>query len=298
LLSQVTIKAIEASAGTRLMLHAAGLADADGRVLALVGPSGMGKTTASVYLAQHGLGYVSDETVSIGPEGDVLPFSRPLWLRERGGEVQRSPDDLGLAIPPDDLRIARIVLLDRIPGRIGPPELTPVSLVDALLEMIPQASALPRLPEPLQSMCRVVDRCGGVLRLTYGAVNESVLSLLSETLGSETVGNDSWQAISSQSGRYPVVVDRRLFQGGVVDGVVTDGEALVLVDDIPVRLSEIALTVWEAARDGVSDVDILPIVERKYGTHPNAARIVSEAVDHMLDAGLLIAAAHGAAASR
>jgi hypothetical protein len=294
----VTIKAIEAAAGTRLMLHAAGLADADGRVLALVGPSGMGKTTASVYLAQHGFGYVSDETVSIGPGGDVLPFGRPLWLRKRGGEVQRSPDELGLAIPSDDLRIARIVLLDRIPGRIGPPALTPVSLIDALLELIPQVSALPRLPDPLQYMCRIVDRCGGVLRLTYGEVNERVLSLLSETLGSELVGRDPWQAIASQSGRFPVVVDRRLFQGGVVDGVVTHGEALVLVDDIPVRLSEIALTVWEAARDGVSDVDILPIVERKHGSHPHAARIVSEAVDHMLEAGLLVAAAHGAAASR
>ena len=51
------------------MLHAAGIADADGLVVALVGPSGMGKTTASSYLARHGFGYVTDETVSIGPGG-------------------------------------------------------------------------------------------------------------------------------------------------------------------------------------------------------------------------------------
>ena len=114
LLSQVTIRAIEAAAGTRLMLHAAGIADADGLVLALVGPSGMGKTTASVYLSRQGFSYVTDETVSIGPEGDVLPFARPLSLRRSGGEVQRSPDELGLGLSPRDLRIARIVLLDRV----------------------------------------------------------------------------------------------------------------------------------------------------------------------------------------
>ena len=139
LLSQLTIQAIEAAAGTRLMLHAAGIADADGRVVALAGPSGMGKTTASSYLARHGFGYVTDETVSIGPGGDVLPFGRPLSLRGPGGEVQRSPDELGLGLPSGDLGIARIVLLDRVPGHRGRPTLTAVPLVDALLELIPHS---------------------------------------------------------------------------------------------------------------------------------------------------------------
>ena len=198
LLSQLTIRAIEAAAGTRLMLHAAGIADADGLVVALVGPSGMGKTTASSYLARHGFGYVTDETVSIGPDGDVLPFGRPLSLRRPGGEVQRSPDELGLGLPPGDLRIARIVLLDRVPGHRDPPTLTAVPLVDALLELIPQASALAKLPDPLQFMSRIIDRCGGVLRLTYGEMDERVLSLMSELLDREVDARDPWHAFLPQ----------------------------------------------------------------------------------------------------
>ena len=179
LLSQLTIRAIEAAAGTRLMLHAAGVSDSHGRVLALVGPSGMGKTTASVYLSRRGFGYVTDETVSIGVLGDVLQFPRPLSLRQRDGEVQRSPDQLGLGVPPADLRIGRIVLLDRDASHTGAPALAAVPLVDALLELIPHASALAMLPDPLQFMSRIIDRCGGVLRLTYAELGQPVLSMLS-----------------------------------------------------------------------------------------------------------------------
>ena len=172
LLSQLTIQAIEAAAGTRLMFHAAGVAHAEGQVVALAGPSGMGKTTAAVYLSRHGFGYVTDETVSLGPDGDVLPFGRPLSLRQADREVQRSPDELGLGMPPADLSIAAVVLLDRVHGQVAPPTLMPVPLVEAVLELVPQTSALARLPDPLQFISRIIDRCGGTLRLTYGEMDE------------------------------------------------------------------------------------------------------------------------------
>ena len=44
---RVTLAAIEAHRGRRWMLHAAGLALPDGRVVVLVGPSGRGKTTVT-----------------------------------------------------------------------------------------------------------------------------------------------------------------------------------------------------------------------------------------------------------
>jgi hypothetical protein len=299
LLSQVTIRAIEAAAGTRLMLHAAGVADADGLVLALVGPSGMGKTTASVYLSRQGFSYVTDETVSIGPEGDVLPFARPLSLRRSGGEVQRSPDELGLGRPPRDLRIARIVLLDRVPGRTSAPTVTAVPLVDALLELIPHASALARLPDPLQLMSRIIDRCGGVLRITYGEMDERVLSVISELLGREVDAPGPWHALLPQRTRHdeierqpsPGPDDRELFHGQVTDGVATAGEALLLVGQVPVRLGEIGLTIWEAARAGVAQSEILSVVEQQHGAHQDASRIVREAIDQMLEVGLLVARA-------
>ena len=296
LLSQLTIGAIEAAAGTRLMLHAAGVADANGLVVALVGPSGMGKTTASVFLCQHGFGYVTDETVSIGPDGDVLPFARPLSLRRPGGEVQRSPDELGMGVPSGDLSIARIVLLDRVPGHADSPTLTAVPLVDALLELIPHASALAKLPDPLQFMSMIIDRCGGALRLTYGEMDARVLSMMSELLGREVEARDPWHPIlpqmqgreASAPERSAAVHDQKLFQGSVLDGVVADGEALVLVDHVPVRLGEIGLAIWDAARDGVAHTEIVSIVEHEYGAHPDAPGIVREAVDQMLEEGLLV----------
>jgi hypothetical protein len=80
-----------------------------------------------------------------------------------------------------------------------------------------------------------------------------------------------------------------LFQGRVTDGVASDGEALALVDAVPVRLGEIGLAIWEAAQNGVARTDVLSIVEQKHGAHPDAPRIVREAVDQLLNVGLLVA---------
>ena len=67
------------------------------------------------------------------------------------------------------------------------------------------------------------------------------------------------------------VDDRQLFQGSVADGVATDGEALVLVDQVPVRLGEIGLAIWEAARDGVAQTEIVSIVEQRARCPPGRA---------------------------
>ena len=170
--------------------------------------------------------------------------------------------------------------------------------MDALLELIPQASALAKLPDPLQFMSRIIDRCGGVLRLTYGDMDERVLSLLSELLDREIDARDPWHAFEQRQcaddhrpSRSATVDDQVLRQGRIVDGVATVGEALVLVDQVPVRLGEIGLAIWEAADDGVAQTEIVSIVEQQHGAHPDAPRIVREAVDQMLEAGLLVAGA-------
>lgn len=290
------MQAIEAAAGTRLMLHAGGVADVQGRVVALVGPSGMGKTTASIYFARHGFGYVTDETVAIGTDGDVLPFPRPLSIHVDGVEVQRSPDRLGLAVPVADLRINRIVLLDRVSGHAERPIVNGVPLVDALLELIPHVSALTRLPEPLQYMARIVDQCGGAFRLTYGEMDDRVVDLISELLVHDADATDPWRALlperrstdRSELRRVGHTPDSQLFPGDVRDGVVSGDEALLLVDDVPVRLSAIGLAVWEAARSGVAESEIVSVVVRQHGNHPNAERIVGAAVAQMVTAGLLV----------
>ena len=50
----------------RLLLHA-GAVERDGRVVALTGISGQGKTTLTAALVQAGYGYVTDELVAIDP---------------------------------------------------------------------------------------------------------------------------------------------------------------------------------------------------------------------------------------
>ena len=54
--------------GRVTLLHAAALADADGRAVVLVAPSGGGKSTATSVLGQR-LGYVTDESVVLRGDG-------------------------------------------------------------------------------------------------------------------------------------------------------------------------------------------------------------------------------------
>ena len=81
---RVTLAALEQRRGDLWMLHAAGLAGDDGRVVVLVGPSGRGKTTAVRTLATS-FGYVSDESVAIDDEGRVWPYRKPLSEIEKQG---------------------------------------------------------------------------------------------------------------------------------------------------------------------------------------------------------------------
>ena len=87
---QVTACALEGAAGSLLLVHACGLSDESGGVIALVGKSGAGKTTAAVALGRH-LGYVSDEAVAVQAEGSVIAFERPLCVMGPGDTLAKSP---------------------------------------------------------------------------------------------------------------------------------------------------------------------------------------------------------------
>lgn len=166
---RVTLAAIEHQRGHLWMLHAAGLAFPDGRVVALIGPSGRGKTTASRMLGAH-LGYVSDETVGIDAEGRVLPYRKPLSIIEdgRAPKAQRPPSSLGLQPLPDaELRLAAIVLLDRDPDGPDAPRIDTVDLGDALEELVAQSSYLTHMEAPLQRMSALAAQTGGLRRVTY-----------------------------------------------------------------------------------------------------------------------------------
>ena len=115
LTARVTLEGIEAQHGRLWMLHACGLADpVSGAAVVLVAPSGMGKTTAARVLGRT-YGYLSDETVAIGPDGSIMAYPKPLSLLEGGvrPKRQRSPRELGLVDAPEQPWLAALALLDR-----------------------------------------------------------------------------------------------------------------------------------------------------------------------------------------
>lgn len=167
--SRVTLAAIEARRGELTMLHACGLARADGAVAAFVGPSGRGKTTVAATLGRH-FGYVSDETVGIGADGSVAAYRKPLSILRAPGtpKEQLSPDALGLLpLPTAPLRVVSVIVLDRSPDAPARPELHRLDLIEALPLLIPNLSYLNDQPEGLRALSELADRVGGFARVRY-----------------------------------------------------------------------------------------------------------------------------------
>ena len=129
----------------------------------------------------------------------------------------------------------------------------------------------------------------------------AVVSLISGLLRREVDAASRWHSVRPKwnglgdldAERSARVHAQQLFQGRVTDGIAIDGEALFLIDHVPVRLGEIGLAIWEAAREGVTQEEVVSIVEQEHGPHPEAPRIVREAVDQMLEVGLLVVRSEG-----
>ncbi|WP_062203871.1 arsenate reductase/protein-tyrosine-phosphatase family protein [Demequina salsinemoris] len=181
--SAVTVRAIDRHAGNFVMLHAAAVASRDGDVIGFIAPSGTGKTTLSRVLGAHH-GYVTDETLAIA--GDrVYAYPKPLSViteSHQGIKLQWSPDSLDLAVPPADLRLSRLVLLDRRPDGPVSPVLEDVPHLRGIAELAEQTSYLPRLSRMLHTLSDTVDSVGGLTRLSYREAS-TVLTVMPELWG-------------------------------------------------------------------------------------------------------------------
>ncbi|GIG53767.1 arsenate reductase/protein-tyrosine-phosphatase family protein [Demequina activiva] len=167
--STVTVRAIDARAGELVMLHAAGIATDTGEVVGFIAPSGTGKTTLARTLGRH-YGYVTDESLAVTFDGTVLPYPKPLSVitdRVARLKEQMPAHDLGLLPAPENLRLARVVLLDRRDDAPEQPTLEPVSLLLGMAEIAEQTSYLPRLPAQLHTLAHVIEDAGGIWRLSY-----------------------------------------------------------------------------------------------------------------------------------
>jgi hypothetical protein len=182
LLSQhVTMAAIEARAGEMWMLHAACLVAPSGAAVALVGPSGTGKTTASRVLAR-GLGYATDETTAVSRSGRIEPYPKPLSVIVASSlwKQQISPTALGLLPAVPSVRLGAVVLLRRS-EEYAEPVVRPVRTLEALVRLAEQSSYLARMEGPLSFMADVVDGVGGAVEISYAEAS-SLLPVISGLL--------------------------------------------------------------------------------------------------------------------
>ncbi|WP_435743086.1 PqqD family peptide modification chaperone [Microbacterium sp. PMB16] len=278
------------------MLHAAGLADEAGRVVVLSAPSGTGKTTAARHLSQR-LSYVSDETVGIDVTGRVVPYRKPLSIIR---EHSAHKDQLALSsingVRPlaEDLRVAKIVVIERSPDGPEEPRLDELDLSEALELLGPQTSYLSEGEAPLQLIAAILDATGGAVRIRYRDVTH-IDDLIDSLLRTEArpieprAARPREQAVASTSAGAVV-------RAAVVDELERDGRT-VLLRRTPLGgqvhvLDGIGPALWAAA-DGRSLDGLVEAVVAAHGAPEgaDARTLVDAAVQELVADGLLLTAA-------
>lgn len=297
--TQLTLAAIQRATGELLMWHAAGLCTTDGRVLGLLGPSGTGKTTAAAYLGTRGFGYVTDETLAVTPDGQVVPYPKPLAHRT-ADPVKGSlgPDELGLGVPAGSLRLHRLVLLVRPPaGADGADRarMAPLAPLDALLELVGLSSGLTMLPAPLATLARTLDRTMGVVVVSYTDISAAapLLADLVESAPFPETTDWEWEHLGIDG---PSMVDVEaadpggpvVWRGSYLDAIATAEEVLLLAGPVPVRLAGIGATLWLALDQGRSEAELTAHLQEVHGAHPQAAEIVAATVAELVELGVLV----------
>ena len=288
---QITEWALAAAAGRFLLLHACGLSDDRGNVAALVGQSGAGKSTAARTLGTS-FGYVSDEVVAVAADGSVEPFPRPLAVigdHWPAAKTQVGPDDLGLLVHPDQMKLRRLVVLDRHPPAGGVPVVTPLSLTESLIEVVPQVSYLRALDRPLCALAAALSVSGPV-RLAYTEIADTA-DLLRDLLREPRAEPTGWSAADDDSDDEESMLwalsDGRVRRRPFADAIRVDDQVVLLVDRTPVVLSGIGPTIWRAAGHAPTFDELLTTIEANHGPHPDAATIVEDALDSLSTAGVI-----------
>lgn len=267
LTSRITLAMIEQLVGSGVMLHSAVIGDPESkRALALVGVSGSGKTTASRFLGSK-LAYLTDETAIISDEGFVTPYPKPLSVivDPDAPKEQQNPVEQGLNVVDRDDRsyeLSRIVFISRDESA-AEPRLERVPLHEALVFLSEQSSGLAKHPEGVVSLAKLVERCGGVWRLVYSEV-EDTLPLVQDLLnGGELPGADEVESLEKYTvedhlpGVYlngTIAVSRMPGTSGVRVG--EDGPFLLLQDTALNELSEFAAECWLQAEGDISYDDL------------------------------------------
>lgn len=281
--TRVTLDALAHNRGRLMMLHAAGIALEDGRVIAFVGPSGRGKTTLSRALAQHH-GYVSDETIAFDHELRVLPYRKPLSVVRAGApKDQVSPADAGLRELPDaELTLAAIVLLDRDPAATEP-EIEHLHFADAAPLLAAQSSYLLEYEGTVCALAELCDRVGGVRQLRYAEAAD--VPAMIDALLVPDPAPASWERMRL----HATDADGASTTADAVDY----GDTMVAFADSTLRvLGGIAPAVLRAANQSLDFDEVVRAVLDSHGAPPNgdAVGTVRDVLLELAGVGLVSAA--------
>jgi hypothetical protein len=284
LTSRVTMAALDATAGSRLNLHAGAVADDQGRAMTLIGPSGSGKTTAIALLATR-LGYLSDETTSVDDDLGVHPHAKPLSVITDPAaphlKQSVSPDDLALVRPPAVCHLHRIVLLHRGDDDRG---LQPATHAFAIAEIVEQTSSLALLEHPIMRLVEVIDACGGVWRLHYRELGEWVdelVALLDREPQPSPVrvhhpGRDADEAVPGAWRRT-----------AWLDAVEYDDDLVVMIGDRVRVLAGLGVVAWLALESPRTSDELVAEATALWGGHPDAHQLVTDALGVLAEQGLV-----------
>lgn len=282
--SLVTRAALDATAGQRINIHGGAVADAQGRALAVVGPSGSGKTTAVRLLASR-LGYLSDETVSINESLLVHGHPKPLSVIGDPDRPRRkaslSPDDLGLLHPPTTSHLHRIVLLHRGDDDSGLAELAPAY---AIAEVVEQTSSLVELEHPILRLAETIDACGGAWSLCYREITDQIDELVG-LLDREP--RPAPARLHHPGGEPSSVVAGAWRRTPWIDAVEYDDEVVVMTDDRVHVLAGLGVVGWLALSAPRTLDELVAEATELWGGHPDARRLVEEALDVLAEQGLV-----------
>lgn len=276
---QITLALLRQRAGKLMLFHAGGVSHPHtGRSIVYVAPSMTGKTHLTLELARQ-FGYLSDETIAVDDDLSILPYPKPLSVRDNAGGPRRElgPDALGLAVPPANPQLTGLWLLDRRAGHVGSPEVAELDVFDAAHLLGPQTSSLGRMPAGLHTLDALLRHTGGARKITYRE-SASLLPMVVDLLGAP-----------DETGPDDPIVEPVVQFVPPVDRIVRPDEALLLYSDNLVRLGQLGVAIVEAS---VRPIGIAPLVERlteRLGEPEgvDAHEFTADAVEQMIADGVL-----------
>lgn len=272
---RITLSVIEAGTGELLMFHAGAVCHPQtGHSLVFVAQGGTGKTTLSRTLGAHGYGYLTDETVGITGDLRILPYPKPLSTRSeltREFKHEYSPDELGLGRHHPEPRVVGLVLLSR-DDSTAEPRREPLGLLDAIVAVTPESSALAALERGLHSCADLIGAVGGVERWTYAEAS-SLVPWVEALLGApDGPGLPAAPPRVRESARPaappcppPAGEGDQWVRAGVADVLLEDWDGLVLLPGTLSRLSPVGVELWRQTACPRTLAELAAGMEARFG---------------------------------